>query len=359
MWRAALVDTALAGVAANEEVVLVADRELADTTDVFRCLDAKTGKGIWAHRYPTEGKLDYGNSPRATPLIHGGHAFLYGAFGHLNCVELRTGALVWRKEMKIDFQATAELPWGLCGSPLVVDDKLILAPGGKDASLVALEPATGKVLWQQPGGPPSYGSLTAGTLGGKRQIVGHDATSLGGWDIATGKRLWTIAPPRKGDFNVPTPLVHRGQLVVATENNGLRIFRFSPEGLPLSERPAAEFEELAPDTHTPVVVGERLLGVSGSLFCLDLKDNLKVLWKGEDAAFRKHTSIIASPTRLLISTHEGELLLVDALADKFTLLARQKVFDDEAGLLSHPAIVGERLYLRGSGELVCLSLKEE
>ena len=35
--------------------------------------------------------------------------------------------------------------------------KLIVNPGAKDASLVALEPATGKVVWKCPGKPASYG----------------------------------------------------------------------------------------------------------------------------------------------------------------------------------------------------------
>jgi outer membrane protein assembly factor BamB len=357
LWRAPLSEKALAGVAATCDYVLVADRELADTTDVFRCLSAESGKELWSHRYFTEGKLDYGNSSRATPLVHGPHVFFYGAFGHLSCALLGTGDLVWQKEMKFDFDATEELPWGFCGSPLIAEGKLILAPGGKETSLVALEPATGKLLWKSSGDPPSYGSLIVATLGGKKQIVGHDATTLSGWDLATGKRLWTHRPPQKRDFNVPTPLVHAGRLFVVTENNGSRLFRFDDKGI-LVDKPIATFDELNPDTHTPVVIGERLFGAGGDLYCLDLANKLKLLWKGKDPAFRRHTSLIASSSRLLVATGEGELLLIDALADKFTLLGRQKVFADEAGLLSHPALVGDRLYLRGSNEIVCVSLAE-
>lgn len=358
MWRVPLSEKALAGVAATPEHVLVADRELADTTDVFRCLSAATGKEVWAHRYPTEGKLDYGNSPRATPLIHGQHVFCLGAFGHLSCVELPTGALVWQRNLKSDFGATEDLPWGYCGSPLLADGKLIVAPGSKEASLAALDPATGKVLWQTPGGPPSYGSLIVATLGGKRQLVGHDAATLGGWDLATGKRLWKLKPPQGGDFNVPTPLVQGGRLLAVTENNAARLFRFTDEGRPY-EKPEARFDDLAPDTHTPVIVGGRLFGAFRDLYCLDLAHGLKPLWKGEDDAFHQHVSLIASPKRLLVSTSEGELMLIDPLADRLKLLGRQKVFDDDGGLLSHPALVGDRLYLRGSNEIACVSLEEK
>lgn len=344
--------------AATADLVIVADRELADTTDVFRALSVSSGKEAWAYRYRAKGKLDYGNSPRATPFIHGDHVFCLGAFGHLSCLELRSGALVWQKDLKTDFGVTDDRPWGYCGSPLIADGRLIVAPGSKEASLVALEPASGKVLWQSPGGPPSYGSFIAATLGGTRQIVGHDETTLGGWDLATGKRHWKLKPAEPDDFNVPTPLVHEGSLFVVTENNAARLYRFSDKGIPFV-KPAAKFNDLAPDTQTPVIVGNRLFGAFGDLYCLDLARGLSLVWKGEDAAFRQHTSLLASDERLLASTSDGELLLIDALADKFTLLGRQKVFDDEGGLLSHPALVGSRLYIRGSSEIVCVSLEEK
>jgi hypothetical protein len=56
-------------VAATREFVLVSDRGLRDTADVWTCLAADTGKPVWTHRYPAPGNLDYGNSPRATPVI--------------------------------------------------------------------------------------------------------------------------------------------------------------------------------------------------------------------------------------------------------------------------------------------------
>jgi outer membrane protein assembly factor BamB len=92
--------------------VIVSDRELNDTTDVFRCFDAETGRDVWTVRYIAPGKLDYGNSPRATPLIHEGRVFLYGAMGHLTCAELASGRVVWRIDVRDDFDVAESLPWG-------------------------------------------------------------------------------------------------------------------------------------------------------------------------------------------------------------------------------------------------------
>jgi outer membrane protein assembly factor BamB len=337
--------------------VLVSDREFNDVFDCLRCLDAETGKELWAHRYPAPGMLDYGNSPRATPQVAGDRCWLLGAHGNLSCVELSSGRELWQIDVKGDFGLVEPLKWGLCGSPLLADGKLILYPGGPQAALVALDPETAKPIWKTPGRAPAYGSLIVGTLGGRRQIVGHDETTLCGWDLASGQRLWTVSPPVRGDFNVPTPIIWNDHLLVCTENNGTRMFRFEAGGLIVKE-PVALFDELSPDTHSPLVTANRLFGAADELYCLDLQNSLKVLWKGKDPAFLSHTSLFASPQRLLVSTQKAELLLIDATAEKYQLLGRMTVIEGEDGLLSHPALVGTRLYLRGSRELVCVDLEE-
>ena len=85
----------------------------------------------------------------------------------------------------------------------MVDDKLIVNPGGKDAGLVALDMGTGEVIWKTPGEPAAYASFVSASFGGERQIVGYDKTSLGGWDLATGERLWTLVPPNATTSTCP------------------------------------------------------------------------------------------------------------------------------------------------------------
>jgi outer membrane protein assembly factor BamB len=335
--------------------VLVADRDPLDTQDIFRCLRADTGEEVWTLRDPARGRLDYGNSPRATPLIAGELAWLYNAFGRLHCVRLSSGEVVWKKDLAREFPAEdRHNAWGMSSSPLIVDDKLIINPGADEASVVALNPRTGDVIWKTAGGRAAFSSFIVAELGGRRQLVGYDRDSLNGFEVATGRRLWRLVPPRPDDFNVPTPIAVNGKLLVATENNGLRLFRFDEQGVIVPE-PIAVNEDLAPDTHTPVVLGNRVLGVWAGLHCLDVSD-LKTVWRGDDPAFLDYAIIIGSGSRALVVSQHAELLLLDVRADKYQPLGRLQVLENDPGVMAHAALVGQRLFLRGSEEIVCLKL---
>lgn len=356
VWRTPLTAQALGGVAATSEFVLVPDRDALDTLDIFRCLRATTGEEVWAVREASPGRLDYGNSPRATPLIHGEHVFLYNAHGTLLCVKLANGELVWRKNLLDEFDGwDAANAWGTSSSPLVVDDKLIVNPGGAEASVVALAPATGEILWKTPGDHAAFASFIVGTFGGRRQLVGYEKAAIVGLDIDTGKRLWRLVPPRANDFNVPTPIAVDGRLLVATENNGLRLYEFDGDGQ-IKPEPVAVNHDLAPDTHTPIVLGDRVFGVWLGMQCGNLKNGLRTIWLEEEEAFDDYAVLVGHADRVLAISKYGELILIDATADKFAPISRRQVFEDDPGVFSHPAFVGTRMYLRGSAEIVCLEL---
>lgn len=354
VWRRSLTSPGLAGVSATRELVIATDRDSADSQDIFRAFDSQTGEEIWTYAQPALGRLDYGNSPRAAPLIHGDSVFLQGAFGDLACLNLESGDLRWRLNFRRQFRVRDKLVWGTCSSPLIVDGQLIVNPGARDASLVALDPESGEVRWKSPGDAAAFASFVVGELGGVRQLVGYDKKSLGGWATDSGKRLWRLVPPVADDFNVPTPVVYQGQLLVTTENNGTRLYGFR-EGR-IVEEPLAINQDLAPDSHSPVVAGSRVFGLWGGLHCLDLSAALTTVWHGHDKALEDYGSLVATEERVLAIGHTGELILVDANVPQFEVNSRLAVFDDDRGVYSHPAFIDRWMYLRGTSELICLNL---
>jgi outer membrane protein assembly factor BamB len=298
--------------------------------------------------------MDYGNAPRATPLVAGNRVFLLGAFGHLHCVNLESGTVLWKRQLAEEF-ATEPPIWGYCASPTLVDGLLIVNPGAKDASIVALDPATGKTVWQTPGDPAAYAAFTVIDQVMPRQVVGFDANSIGGWEVASGRRLWTLTAEHTGDFNVPSAVAIGRRLLLASENNGARIHGWDDSGRP-HPSPLGTNEDMTPDTCTPVLIGGRIFAAGlGALVCLDAGDRLQTIWRHEEDAFDSHSSLIAGNDRVLVLTTYGELILLDAGADRFQPVSRVKL-TPATETWSHPAIVPGRLYLRTQTEILCLGI---
>jgi outer membrane protein assembly factor BamB len=353
VWRYPTSGDGLAGVAATSELVIIADRDVGETQDIWRCLDAELGLELWNVHYEAVGDLDYGDSPRATPLIHGDYVYLQGAFGHLLCVELGTGDVAWKRDLPAEFNGTIP-KWGYAASPLIVDGMLIVNPAGPEAFLVALDPDDGSVIWQTPGGETAYASFVVAELGGLRQIVGYDKTTLGGWALSNGERLWQLTPEIPGDFNVPTPVVVGDRLLVATENNGTRLYGFDDRGV-IKPQPLARYADLAPDSSTPVVHDGRVYGTWKRLFCLDAA-TLQEHWSARDRTFWDYVSFIAGDGAVLITTTKGELYLVADDPNEYRLLAKVPVITDGSEVHSHPALVGTRLFIRSATGASCVEL---
>jgi outer membrane protein assembly factor BamB len=356
VWRQAAMIGGLAGISMAAGRVLVADRDPADERDVFRCLNADNGELLWLLDYSAPGKLDYGQFPRAAPVIRNGKVFLLGAFGQLTCVNLADGKVIWKRHMVRDLHGR-QPTWGYCSTPLAVGELLIVNPGGAASSLVALDGQTGKTRWKCPGNPAAYASFIAGTFGGTFQIVGFDKASLGGWDPVLGRRLWTLTPPL-GDFNVPTPLAVNGNLLVATENNGARLYGFGPDGK-LNPMPLANYAELAPTTTTPVAANGRIFGCHLGIHCLNGCDNLKCIWREPSNAFGDHATLFSDNERVLVVSLSGELFLLSAKADKYEIISRSRLFEQDAEVYSHPALVNDRLYIRGPSSICCFDLADQ
>ena len=356
LWKRGLTGAGLSAVTATAAHVVVADKSEAGDQDIWRCLEADTGRELWAIAYGTPKEMEFTNAQRAAPVIHEGYVYLFGAFGDLHCVTLHGSRIAWRRNILEDFGVELP-PWGTCSTPLIVDDLLIVNPGAEDASLVALGLYTGEIVWKTPGEPAGYGSMILGTFGGVRQIVGHDGVSLGGWDPNTGERLWTLLPENEGDFNVPTPIDVAGRLLVATENNGTRLYDFDPNG-GIQPVPVAQSFDLAPDTSTPVVIDGLVYGCFQGLFCLDLSADLRTLYSArDDRSFRDYTALLAGNGRVLAVTVAGELVLLEAAREGFAPIARLQVFQNTE-VWSHPALVANRLYIRSMKEIGCLLLDQ-
>lgn len=355
----------MGGVAATSQYVVCGTRDLPDRSDIFFCLDATTGEERWRFQYPAvppagavtrDGKLDFGNTPRTTPQIVGDRVITQGAFGDLHCFDLATGEVLWAWNLMRDFEG--RLPdWGYSGSPLVVGDTVIVQPGGQDCSLVALNLADGEPVWESPGRGASYSSFIIRDTNGTKQIIGLDAETLGGWNPATGERLWELKPQRSGEFQVPTPVWLDELLLIVGENNGIRKHGFKPTG-EIDPTPQAENPRCIPDTHTPVVVGKFVVALHDSLWVLDSETLAKHQLLDHDDLSHYGSLITDGQKRILAMTDHGKLLLFELVDDKFEHRSTLPLTSTRSiQVYSHPAIVGDKLYAIVAGKVHALKLR--
>ena len=362
LWRRKMESPAMAGVAVQPPFLIVADKTNGTHDDTWRCLNADTGEQLWELTYPAPGELDYTNTPRATPVIVGGKVYLLSAFGHLHCVELKTGKVLWKRDLLADFGGKP-LSWGFCPSPMVNEGHLVTGTASKDAAVVALDRHTGKMIWKTPGEPMAHGAMLLEVFGGRRQLVGYDIESIHGWDPETGKCLWTLTPPKPRDFNVPTPLKLGDWLLLSTDDHATRLHAFNADGT-IRPQPIAQNDDLKPEISTPVIVNGLIFGtVNDALLCLDAANPPTTRWRFEDKAFNEYASLIGGNSRVLAMCTTGELLLFAAEGQACRVISRLQVFRGKNGrspdVWSHPALVGDRLYLRSPEEIVCLRLDSE
>jgi hypothetical protein len=158
---------------------------------------------------------------------------------------------------------------------------------------------------------------------------------------------------------VPTPIVCGDRILVSTENNGTRLYGFGAGGR-IDPQPLAVNEELAPDTSTPVVVDGLVFGGSGVLHCLDLEGGLASLWQSDHEAFSHYNMLLGGNGRVLVLGQAGHLSLLEASRAGLRFVWRGELFGEDPDIdrdtWSHPALVGNRLYVRNGLGITCFVL---
>ncbi len=148
------------------------------------------------------------------------------------CVSsVKTGSVLWEKDYQKDYQT--EVPvWGMTAAPLVEGDLLICLVGGQsNAKVVAFDKRTGKEVWRalSSDSEPGYSPPFALTAGGRRQIIIWHPQAVSALEPATGKLLWEV--PFKVDtaLSVATPVLSGRHLLVSSFYNGSMLLKLDEQ----------------------------------------------------------------------------------------------------------------------------------
>jgi outer membrane protein assembly factor BamB len=315
--------------------------------------DLLTGKPVWSHgdavRYDS---VIAGDGPRATPTIAGRYVATLGSTGVLNVVDFRSGRPLWTKNIAADNDA--ENPeWGRSGSPLVLDGKVIVSAGGPGGrSLVAYDVATGARVWSGGSDPVGYASPILLTLLGRSQIVMSNNGTLAAHDPATGAVLWTqrwVPEP-----TVAMPIRVADDLVLGSTGYGIgsKLVKLTA-GADGSITPAFVWESprLKAKFTNPVLRDGFVYGLDdGVLVCMDVSNGERK-WK---AGRYGHGQTLLVDDLLVVTTEDGEVVLVEATPEAHREVARLPVFD--AKMWNPAALAGKYLLVRSDKEAALYKL---
>lgn len=320
--------------------------------EIVACHDLETGKPVWRHQDRARfWESNGGAGPRATPTLSNGRVYTQGATGIVNVLDATTGEIVWTRNAVTDTGATVPA-WGIAGSPLVVNDLLIVAASG---SLVAYDLTTGTPRWSVPSDASGYSSPQYSTINGIPQILLLQSKGLASVAATDGKVLWQHEWP---GMPIVQPAVAPGGdlLISVSDSSGLRRLAVAQGSGGWTTQERWTTEDLNPWFNDFVVHKGHAFGFDGSsLVCVNLEDG-KLKWKGKRYGYGQ---IVLLPDQdiLIVLSEKGELALAKATTDQFTELASLPALEGKTW--NHPVLVGDILLVRNDREMAAYRLKLE
>ena len=340
-------------------------QEQRGSQELVVCYELRTGEVAWMHaddvRWDPRGSGSLGGvGPRTTPSIHDGKVFTHGAIGILNCLDARTGDVLWTHDTL--FQHGAEnVMWGKAGSPLIVDDRVVVSVGGEnDASLVAYDIATGERAWAAGRRQSSYATPVLTELAGVRQIVSVNEDAVTAHRADDGQVLWEHEWLGSSDTNAtssqPVPVGDDRVLLSKGYGGGAELIRITAdESGQLSSNTVWKNKSVMRTKMGNVVVRDGFVyGLNeGILQCIEL-DSGRSRWKKRRTPKFGHGQIMLVGDVILALSEPGEVILIEASPKKYMELASMRAL--EGITWNNPALAGPFLLVRNAEQAACFEL---
>jgi outer membrane protein assembly factor BamB len=293
-----------------------------------------------------------------TPTVDGDRVYAFTARGQLICLATADGKERWRKDYVREFGGKPG-PWGYCDFPLVDGDRLICTPGGKEATLAALDKRTGAVVWKcvVPQTPrATHGGVVAARLAGVRQYVHQLNNGVVGVS-ADGKLLWHYPDLGAASGNVHTALVNGDEVFVSCGwGQGAALLKISSDGTTFKAevvwRKRLPFDSWLGSS---VRLGKYVHAANG--FGVEWATGSRLEGKGVFPAGRG--TMTGADGRLIHRRGNNVVTLLEVTAEgryvkRGEFQAPRQRRHEPAW--TFPVVAGGRLYLRDQEELLCYDL---
>jgi outer membrane protein assembly factor BamB len=315
------------------------------------CVDRETGRlvhdiELFTAREPQPiHSLNSYASP--SPVLAGGRLFChFGDYGTA-CVDTASAHVAWvNHDLRLNHEN------GPGSTPVVWGDLLIVHCDGSDVQyIVALDQATGRIVWKTPRSgelndnpdlKKAYGTPLIISLDGREVLLSPAADWVYGYDPATGRELWRVNYGVLGFSVVPRPVTAEGLAFLSTSfmKPEMLAVRLGSDG----SQPEIVWRQSkgAPTMSSPLVVGEELYVVSdkGIMTCLDIHSG-EVHWTSRLGGNFSSSPLFADG-RIYVGNRDGATFVIKPGKD-YELLATNQL---DGRIFATPAAVDRALYLR-------------
>ena len=338
--------------------------------EVLVARDAATGKEVWkqalgvanyGHDGGNSGAKDNkgGDGPRSTPTIVGNSVVTLSAALQLQAFDVTTGKQIWARDL-IKENAGRNIQWQNAASPLLEDGLLYVAGGGPGESLLAIDPANGKVVAKAFDEKMTHSTPTATTIHGQKQIIFFLQSGLLAVEPKTLKELWRYNFP----FRVSTAIspVVAGDIGYCSAGYGVgagavKVTKSGPSWTAQEIYRVPGDKLIANHWSTPVLKDGFMFGMfqfkaygDGPVKAVDVKTG-EVKW--EKPGFGPGNVVLLGDKVLALSD-AGELVLFAADFKEYKELARTKILDGKCW--TTPIVSGGKVFARSTREAICLDL---
>jgi outer membrane protein assembly factor BamB len=323
--------------------------------EVVAAYDVTTGLELWSSDWAARfSEMLGGDGPRATPTWSDGRVYALGAAGELRCLDDGTGKVLWRVNILED-NGASNLEWGMAASPLVVNDTVIVLPGGPNGrSVVAYDRRTGARVWSALDDHAAYSSPMLVTLAGVRQLLVLSASRLMGLTPDRGQVLWSYPWTTQYDINAAQPLVVSGTRVFISSGYGAgaAVIEVAPNAPAWTVREVWRNTRMKNQFTSSVLEAGFIYGLDESILaCVDAATG-DLKWKGGRYGYGQ---VLLASGHLLVLTEDGDLALVRATSERHDELVRFHALDGKTW--NHPAMADGYLLIRNLNQMAAFDLR--
>jgi len=330
-----------------------------DDQEAVVCLDAKSGKTVWEHRYDSsaaEGHVrQFGDGPRSTPLIAGDTIYTIGIAGKMHALKKADGKVVWTQDLWNDFSGNV-LNHGYSSSPIEHRGAVIALVGGENQSIVAFDKKNGEVKWKSGSFKNSYSTPRVLDLAGKSQLVSFMADDVVGVDPDTGQVLWSFPHKNQWEQNISMPIkVDENLLFISSPQAGAKGLRITHGESGYEVEEVWSTRKIQFYHVTTVRDGYYVYGSTGTMApafmaALNMKTG-EIAWRKRGYS---KANCLGADGRLIILDEDGVLYLTTATPEDLVLHSKVELLEKVSWTV--PTVVGKTLYVRDKTHIMALDL---